>query len=79
MGQGTLYQRKTFKADQLHPLRRCEPDILRRGRPAAGIEELSKGVEELVLWTKQSATVDTNKCSDLTLSRMIEAFPLART
>jgi hypothetical protein len=54
-------------------------NILFNGGGGVGIEEPSKSVEELVLWSEESEMFDTSKCGGLTLSRIIEAFPLART
>lgn len=57
----------------------ADSSILFSGVHGTGIEELSKSVEELVLWGGESTMVDVSKCGGLTLSRMIEVLPLART
>ena len=56
-----------------------DPNVLLNGGKRAGIEELSEIVEELILMSGESAIMDTSKCGGLTLLRMMEAFPLART
>lgn len=56
-----------------------DPNILFDGVSGVGIEELSKSVEELVLRSRESNMSHISKCGSLTLSRTIEAFPVART
>ena len=68
-----------LQCNQLRPLRTCGPYILCNWGERVGIEELSKSIEELVLWGGESEIVNTSKFCGLTLSRIIEAFPLART
>ena len=79
MEEDTPNQRKTFNRDQFRPVRRTNLNVLFNWGEGVGIEELSISVEELVLWSGESEAFDTGKCSGPTLSRIIEAFPLART
>ena len=69
----------TFNTNQLRPLRACVPHLLFAWGERVGFEELSKSVKESVLWSGESEIVNTSKFCGLTLSRIIEAFPLART
>jgi hypothetical protein len=74
-----LNQQKSFNTDQFRPVRPCGPHTLFDWGGGVGIQELSKSIEELVLRSGESEVSNTSKCCGLTLSRIIEAFPLART